>query len=424
MSSAFGTALSALTADSTAIDVVGNNLANLNTTGFKASEIGFSDVMSQSLGVGTDNSQIGMGVNQISTSQNFTQGSLTTTSGPLDAALQGNGFFVVKDSAGNQLYTRDGSFQLDANGNLLTASGQNVEGWSAVNGVVNANGAVSNISLPVGSVMPPATTANMSMNVNLDSQTAANGTFSAPIQVYDTLGTAHTLTVNYTETGPGAWTYTVTIPNSDEANPVAGTTSTTLATGQLGFDASGNLTTPVPAVPPALNAPVPVTTGAAALADGANLSINWNLFNSAGTPTITQYAGASAMSNPTQDGYAAGQISSFGIQTGGLIVASYTNGQQVTMGQLAVASIANPTSMLQVGNNNLQASAATAQAAIGAAGSGGRAAIVGGALESSNTDMAAQFTQLLTYERSYQAASRVITTSDQLAQDTVALVQA
>jgi flagellar hook protein FlgE len=128
------------------------------------------------------------------------------------------------------------------------------------------------------------------------------------------------------------------------------------------------------------------------------------------------------MSSPTQDGFAAGQVSTVSIQNGGLVVAKYTNGQQVTLAQLAVASIANPTSMVQVGDNNLQATAATAQAALGAAGAGGNGTIEGGALEASNTDMASEFTKLLTYERSYQAASRVITTADQLTQDTVNLI--
>jgi flagellar hook protein FlgE len=128
------------------------------------------------------------------------------------------------------------------------------------------------------------------------------------------------------------------------------------------------------------------------------------------------------MSSPTQDGNAPGQVSQVSIQNNGLIVANYTNGQQVTLGQLAVAAIANPTSLVQVGDNNLQASATTAQPAIGAAGTGGRGQIEGGSLESSTTDMAAEFTQLLTYERSYQAASRVISTSDQLTQETVNLI--
>jgi flagellar hook protein FlgE len=411
MASAFSTALSALNADSTAIDVVGNNLANLNTNGFKASTVDFSDLIAEQLGTGSGNGQVGMGVGQVMAVQDFTQGSITTTNGALDAAIQGNGFFVVTDSNNTQLYTRDGSFQLDANGDLLTATGQNVQGWTATNGVVNTNGAPGNITLPVGSVIAPSATTTMSMNVNLDSSTATNGTFAAPIQVYDSLGTAHTLTVTYTETAPNAWSYAVTIPAAD----LPANANTTVASGTLTFDANGNLTAPPAGTPVAIAIP--------ALADGAAaMNVNWSLYNSAGTPELTQYAQTSGMSSPEQDGNAAGQVSQVSIQNNGMIVADYTNGKQVTLGQLAVASIANPTSLVQVGNNNLQAAASTAQAAIGAAGTGGRGQIQGGAVEASNTDMAAEFTQLLTYERSYQAASRVITTSDTLAQETVNLV--
>lgn len=411
MSTAFSTALSALNADSTAIDVVGNNLANLNTTGFKASTVEFSDLMAEQLGVGTGNGQVGLGVGQIASVQGFTQGSITNTGGALDAAIQGNGFFVLMDSNNNQLYTRDGSFQLNANGLLQTATGQNVQGWMATNGVVNPNGPTSDITVPVGSTIAPSATLNMSMTVNLNSGTPANGTYSAPIQVFDSLGQAHTLTVTYTETAPGAWSYAVTIPAAD----LTSGGNTTVASGNLTFDANGNLTSPA--------AGAPIAISATGLADGANdLNINWNVYNSAGAPQLTQYAQASAVSNPKQDGFAAGQISSVSIQNGGLVVADYSNGQQVTLAQLAIGSIANPTSLMQVGNNNLQASAATAQVAIGASGAGGNGTIQGGSLEASTTDMAAEFTHLLSYERSYQAASRVITTADQLAQETVNLI--
>jgi flagellar hook protein FlgE len=412
MGTAFNTALSALNADTTAIDIVGNNLANLNTTGFKSSSVDFSDVMSEQLGAGSGNGQVGLGLAQVQSVQQFTQGSVTNTGGALDAALQGNGFFVVNDpTSGQQLYTRDGSFTLNSSGVLTTQTGQDVQGWMAVNGVVTPNGPTSNITVPVGSTVAPAATANMSLTVNLDSATAANGTYSSPIQVYDSLGQAHTLTVTYTEAAPGSWTYNVTIPQNDV--PAGG--SNIVATGALGFDASGNLINPAAGAPIAIAVP--------ALADGANpMAINWNVFNAAGTGQITQYAQASSTSNPTQDGFAAGQISNVAIENGGLVVANYTNGQQVTVAQLAVASIANPTSLSQVGNNNLAATAATAQAAIGASSAGGNGAVEGGSLEASNTDMATEFTQLLTYERSYQAASRVITTSDQLAQETVNLI--
>ena len=415
MLSSFNTALSALSADSTAISIIGNNLANLNTTGFKASSVDFHDMMSQSIGAGSNSGQVGMGVGPVSSIQNFTQGSVNSTGGSMDAAISGDGFFVVKDANNNQLYTRAGNFQLDANGNLLTSTGENVQGWTAVSGAVNTNGAVGNITLPLSSVAAPAVTANMSMNVNLNSAVATTdpgAKFAAPMQVYDAQGTAHTLSVSFTKTDANTWDYKVTIPASDLA--VGGVTE--LATGTMTFDGQGNLLTPPPGTP----VPIPIAT----LADGAaDFSINWNLYDGAGVSSVTQFAtSVSGMSKPAQDGHATGQISKISIQNGGLVVANYTNGQQVTMGQLALASIANPTSLLQVGNNNLQASASTAQAAIGAAGTGSRGQIQGGALESSTTDMAAQFTQLLTFERSYQAASRVITTTDTLLQETVNLI--
>jgi len=413
MGTAFNTALSALNADSSAIDVVGNNLANLNTTGFKSSTVDFSELIAEQLGAGSGNGQVGLGVGQVAAVQDFSQGSITnvTTGGSLDAAIQGSGFFVVKDSNNNQLYTRDGSFQLNATGVLQTVTGENVQGWMAVIGVANPNGPTTNITVPVGSTIAPSATANMSMTVNLNSATAVNGTFSAPIQVYDSLGQAHTLTVTYTETAPGAWSYAVTIPAAD----LTAGGNTTVANGNLTFGPNGLLTAPA--------AGAPIAVAVAGLADGANnMAINWNVYNSTGTPLLTQYAQASALSNPTQDGFAAGQVSQVSIQNGGLVIANYTNGQQVTIGQLAVASIANPTSLLQVGDNNLEASAVTAQAALGASGTGGNGTIQGSSLEASNTDMAQEFTNLLTYERSYQAASRVITTSDTLAQETVNLI--
>jgi flagellar hook protein FlgE len=352
-------------------------------------------------------------VGQVAAVQDFAQGSINnvTTGGSLDAAIQGSGFFVVTDSNNNQLYTRDGSFELSSTGVLQTVTGQNVQGWLATNGVVNPNGPTTNITVPVGSTIAPSATANMSMTVNLNSATAVNGTFSAPIQVYDSLGQAHTLTVTYTETAPGAWSYAVTIPAAD----LTAGGATTVANGNLTFDVNGQLTAPAPGAP--------INIAVAGLADGANnMSINWNVYNAAGTSELTQYAQSSALSNPTQDGFAAGQVSQVSIQNGGLVVANYTNGQQLIVGELAVASIANPTSLLQVGDNNLQAAAATAQAAIGASGTGGNGTIQGSSLEASNTDMAQEFTNLLTYERSYQAASKVITTADQLAQETVDLI--
>lgn len=412
---AFSTALSALNAVSTAIDVVGNNLANLNTTGYKANEVGFHDLMSQSLGGIANATQVGMGVGQISTARSFLQGSIQTTNGATDAAIEGDGFFVVSDQSNQMLYTRAGNFQVDPMGNLITATGERVQGWSAVNGTLNPNGAIGDITLPLGAVVPATATTKMTLSINLDSRVATTdpgATFSTPIQVFDSQGAAHILTATFTKTGANAWDYAVSIPPSD----LSSGGQTTLNSGTLTFDGSGNLETPAASADPQ-------SIAIAGLANGASdMNIAWNLYDGSGNSTVTQFAQTSGASTPSQNGFAAGQILKISLQNSGILVANYSNGDQVTVGQVALASIRNPGSLIAVGNNNFQASAETAPPAVGAAYSGGRGQIVGGALESSTADIATEFTKLLTYERSYQAASRVITTSDQLLQETVNLI--
>jgi flagellar hook protein FlgE len=423
MFTAFNTALTALRANSTAVNVIGNNLANLNTTGYKASEVQFSDLMAQTMGTGSTRAQIGLGLGSVTTYREFTQGSVQTTNNPLDAAITGNGFFVVKGANNQQLFTRAGSFQVDTNGNLITATGEKVQGWSAVGGTVNPTGAVGNITVPLSANLAALPTTTMSMNVNLASSTPTTGTaasFSAPIQVVDAQGSSHTLTVTYTKTDVNSWKYSVTIPPQDltgydpKADPPAKPKE--VASGTLSFDDHGKLTSPD-------SKSDPIDIKIAGLGDGAaDMDIKWNLYDSAGNATLTQFDQASGVASTNQDGVAAGQISGVSIQDGGILVASFTNGQQSTIGQLALATITNPESLVAVGNNELAASAATSQPAIGTANSAGRGQIVGGSLESSTVDMAQQFTELLTVQRSYQASSRIITTSDQLLQDTVNLI--
>ncbi len=415
MISAFSTALSGLNADTTAINAVGNDLANLNTTGYKATDISFEDLVSQASNGGSSNSNVGLGVGNAITLSNYSQGSLQTASGPLDCAIQGNGFFVATNSQGGTEYTRDGTFSLNTNGELVTASGDAVQGWTAANGVVNTNGPIGNISIPVSTTVPASPTTTMSIAANLNSQVATTDTgavFSAPVQIVDSQGTDHTLTVTYTKTASNSWTYAVTIPATDLQ--AGGTTS--LASGTLTFDASGNLTSPAVA-----NGQIPVQIKG--FLDGASdQTVNWNLYDPSGNSTVTQFAAATGTSSIQQNGYQAGQISNVSMATGGMLVAKYSNGQQVTLGQLAVASITNPTSLSGVGNNMLQATAQTAPAAIGTANTGDRGQVEAGVLEASTVDIATEFTNLLTYQRSYQADSRVITTADQLLQETVNLI--
>src|SRR5579864_987727 len=415
MITSFSTALSALNADSTAIDVVGNNLANLNTPGFKTSVVSFHDLVTQSLGAGLDETQVGFGVARPITLQEFTQGAIQTTSAPLDAMVQGDGFFVVQASNGAQEFTRSGNFETDKSGNLLTATGQTLQGWVAgPNGVLNTNSPIGNIQIPVGTLQAPVATQNVSLNLNLNAggvPATATGTYSTGIQVYDSLGEAHTLTFTYTQsTTPGQWNYSISVPNSDVSSPF------TPVTGTLTFDSNGNLTSPAATDP----SPTIAVTG---LADGASdMNVNWNLYNGT-TPEVTQFDQPSAVASLAQDGSATATLQSVAIGNGGQILAQYSNGHQAVAGQLALATIRNPDSLIAVGNSNFQTSAETALPAIGVPGTGGRGTVLGGAVEASTVDIATEFTNLIIFQRGYEANAHVVTTVDQLSQDTINLKQ-
>ena len=421
MFTSFSTALSALDATSTAIDVVGNNLANLNTPGFKTSEVCFNDLVTQSLGAGLGETQVGFGVGEPLTIREFTQGAIQTSSGMLDAAISGDGFFVVENSQGQTLYTRAGNFQTDKDGNLLTAEGESVLGWTAIDpntGQVDTNGAIGKIVVPVGSLQPATATTQFSMEMNLNSGAAADATsdFSAPITVYDSLGTAHVLTLNFEKTGANQWSYQVTIPGADVTGGTAGTPfDITGASGTLTFDSSGQLTDPAPGSP--------ISFGITGLTDGAaDMNLTWNPYDSSGNGTITQFTDPSASSSSSQNGTPSAELVNVGMANGGQILAQYSNGNQVVVGQVAMASIRNPSTLIAQGQNDFLPSALTAAPSIGVPGTGGRGNITGGSIEASTVDIATEFTNLIVYQRDYEANAHVVTTADQLSQDTINLI--
>ena len=422
MFTSFSTALSALNADSTAIDVVGNDLANLNTPGYKATELCFSDLVTQSLGAGLGVTQVGFGVAQPVTETQYTQqGAIQTSGGLDDSAIQGDGFFVVANSAGNLEYTRAGDFKTDASGNLTTATGDYVQGWTAVDpttGQVDTNGPIGNIVVPVGTLKPPVATSQITASLNLNASAAADATseFTMPITVYDSLGNSHVLTLDFQNTGGNTWSYQATIPGADISGGTAGTPfDISGASGTLSFDSNGDLTSPAAGSPIAFTIP--------GLADGASdMNVSWNPYNSAGSSTITQFGQPSAYSATSQNGSPAVQLNQVGMGTGGQILAEYTDGSQVVVGQVAMASIRNPDTLIAAGSNNLTLSSLTANPAIGMPGTGGRGTIVGGSIEASTVDIASEFTSLIVYQRAYEANAHVVTTADQLSQDTINLI--
>jgi flagellar hook protein FlgE len=410
----FSTALSALSAHSTAIDVVGNNLANLNTPGFKTSVVSFHDLVTQSLGAGLGETQVGFGVGRPVTLRQFSQGAIQTTAGPMDAAIQGDGFFVVRMPGGGNAYTRGGNLQVDLAGVLTTSTGEKLQGWSGIgaNGEVDTNAPIGDIVVPVGALKAPSPTANVSLDLNLNAAASAGpppDVFSTSVEVYDSLGNSHNVSFTFTKSATAnQWDYSITVPDSDVTSPF------TPVTGSLTFDSNGKLTTPS-----ATDAsPVIAIPG---LANGASdMSITWDLFD--GTRgRLSQFSQKSAVSALTQDGSPTANLVRVGLADGGRVLAQYSNGEQVVVGQLAMAMVRNPESMIAAGNNNFQLSARSALPAIGLPGTGGRGTVLGGAVESSTVDIAREFTNLIVLQRGYQANSRVVTTADELSQETINL---
>jgi flagellar hook protein FlgE len=320
MSSAFSIALTGLEANSQGINTAGNNLANMNTDGFKETQIDFKDLFNESLGTGL---QVGLGVTSTYTNQIFSQGSIQVSESPYAAAIQGNGFFVVSNANESNLLTRDGNFVVTSQGVLQTQTGENVQGWTATSSGLNTTGPTGNITIPTGAALPPVATQNFAVNANLNAQAVAgtaNATFTTPIQVYDSLGNTHDLTITFTRSSTSAntWGYDITIPGADLAAGTSGQQQS-VATGSVSFNNDGSLSTA------GGTAAVPISiTG---LADGAaDLSINWNLFTN-GIGSLTQYAETSNSSGSTQDGNAPSEATSVSIQNGGQVVTTYSGGQ-------------------------------------------------------------------------------------------------
>jgi flagellar hook protein FlgE len=401
----FSTALSGLAANNTALDVVGNNLANLNTTGFKADSILFKDIMGQTSG----STVIGAGVATTGTSKQFTQGSIQPTAGPLDAAIEGNGAFVLRNGSGTTLYTRAGNFSFDGTGTLVTGTGEKVQGWSAVNGVLTTNGNVGDISITAIASKSPTATTKMSLDANLDASAPTGTKFSTPLQVVDSLGVTHILTYSFTKTGSNAWDYDISIPGEDLTGGTAGTPQS-LANGSLTFDSAGNLTAP------AAGAPVDVKTTTGLVSGANDLDMQWSLYAADGTSLLTQFSQTSAASSTSQDGIQAAQLTGIKLGDGGTLMATFSSGKQLAIAQIAVAAIGNPDSLISVGNNNFQVGTNTLTPTVGLPNTGNRGTILGGSLESSNVDLAREFTNLIIYQRGYQANAKVITSQDQIDQ--------
>jgi flagellar hook protein FlgE len=394
-------AVSGLRSHQAMMDVVGNNIANVNTAGYKSSAVVFEDLLSQVLkGAGSQNgnggtnpAQVGLGVRVADISTSFTQGTSQLTGRTTDLAIQGDGFFVVKN-AGQTLYTRAGNFTFDSGGTMVNPNGAVVQGWLAdSSGKVDTNSTPTGLKLPIGQILAPQRTQNVAIGGTVPADTAVGGSVVTSISVFDRQGTEVPLQVTWTKTAADTWT-------AAASTPAGAAGSTTVA-----FD-------------PATGVPTPSSlTVTPAGSFGGSITVD--LADS--TTPLREFAGKSTIAAVHQDGYTTGSLQSFTISQEGLISGAFSNGLTQPVGQVALAAFTNPAGLEKAGDTMYRTSVNSGVAQVGTAGGGGRGILSGGTLEMSNVDLSQEFTNLIVAERGFQANSRVITASDELLQDLVNL---
>lgn len=418
--------VSGLTAEGGALGVVGDNVANTNTIGFKQSRAIFADV----LGAAVGSKEAGGGVALARKQQIFAQGALVNTGQATDVALAGDGFLVVKgnvDGIDGQYYTRAGQLTLRSDGALVTPGGLAVQGYAS-DGKGGFSTAVGPIALPTTPI-PPKSTTSLQISANLDASAtpptdpwdpqnpSATSNLSTSMTVFDSLGNAHVVDVYFRSNGAGSWDYYALARGDEIAGGTPGINEE-IASGQLAFDANGALVSHTPT-----GGGAPSFVGAApaqpltfdfgtAIADGGT-----------GLEGVTQFGSPSSVSAQSQDGYASGSLSGVKIDGNGVVSGIYTNGKTIPVGQLAVAKFASNDGLARAGQNLWTATNESGEAALGAVGTGGRAALVAGSLEQSNVDITAQFVQLIAHQRAFQANSKTVTTADQMLQELMTIKQ-
>lgn len=405
---AFQQGLSGLNAASKNLDTIGNNVANASTVGFKSSQAVFADVYASSLS-GAGGLQIGIGTKVDAVRQQFTQGNITVSSNPLDIAINGGGFFRLSDN-GSVSYSRNGQFQLDKNGFIVTADGKHLTGYTVAAGGVLNTGSPADLQINTADLIPAATTTT-DMVLNLDSRvsnlSAAAFNLTDPstyhsstaVSVYDSLGNAHTLTTYFVKTAANTWSV---FGANDGVQIGAG------ALGVLNFRPDGTIDTTTTTLPFAVST---------AVSTGATTPLAFNL-DFTGT---TQFGATFSVNALTQDGYTSGRLSGFNIGSNGDVLARYTNGQSSRLGQVVLANFANPQGLQPLGNNVWAESSDSGAPLVGAPATGGLGVLQSGAVEDSNVDLTAELVNMITAQRVYQANAQTIKTQDAVLQTLVNL---
>ena len=406
--------LSGLSGASNALDVIGNNIANANTVGFKSSTAQFADMYANSVATSV-NTQIGIGTQISSVQQSFGQGTINTTNNALDVAINGNGFYQMSNN-GVITYSRDGTFQRDKNGFIVDSHGRNLMGYNATAGGVINTAATVPLQAPTSNLAPTATT-KITGQFNLNSQDKVPATtpfsaidsttynYSTSIQVYDSLGGAQQVDMYFVKSATaGQW---------EAYAGVHGQPTTDL--GAVTFNTSGQIASTTPVAPVTgstgqFQFTIPAT-GGSATPQPLTLDLN-------GT---TQYGGKNGVNNLAQDGFASGTLTTFSIGADGRLTGNYSNGQTQTLGQIALANFNNPNGLTNLGGNQYAETSASGVPQISAPGSTNHGVLQGSALENSNVDLTAQLVNLITAQRNYQANAQTIKTQQAVDQAVINL---
>ena len=395
------------------MDVIGNNIANVNTVAYKSSRVTFEEAFAQlvqgasrppgdsaNVSGGVNPVQVGLGMNIGSIDLLFTQGNLESTGVTTDLAIQGDSFFVVSDGT-QKYYTRSGNFQLDANGRLVASThGFIVQGKLAENGILTDE--ITDITLPFGQKSSANPTSTMSLAGNLDASASVGDTRDTTITTYDAVGAEHEVTISFEKTSDTEWAYSI---SATDGAVVSGDT------GTLTFDNQGRLTAPVPSTDFVFTP----DSGA------ANVEISIDFGDEDAINGLSQFAAPSTAVLKEQDGYTMGDLERVSIDNTGTVTGAFTNGMTLTLAQVVLGDFNNPAGLIRAGDNMYQVSANSGAAVLGFVGEGSQSTITSGALEMSNVDLAQEFTSMITAQRGFQSNARVITTSDEMLQEVVSL---
>ena len=398
--------VSGLNVNSQALTVIGDNIANVNTTAFKGNRSSFANVLSQSL-AGTGSNEIGRGVEYWGTTALWSQGSIENTSNPTDMAINGAGFFLLRDNANANFYTRAGDFTFDRDGYLVNPDGLFVQGYEVT--AVQPDGSltlgnITDINVPRHSTTPPRATTQFTLDVNLNAEAANLETYATTVIVYDSLGNAIPVSLTFEKQAANDWDLSVSVPAGTTAAPGDASIDVTNYT----FDGTTG----------ALNNGSDPTITINNLVSGAgNLSLTWDLYSGPAGPSngdLTQYASPFMTTFQTQDGYTAGVLRGVSVDEEGVVTGSYSNGQLTPLYQVTLADFPNYYGINKMGSNLYAESRDSGQPMYGTPQTAKRGSISPSSVEMSNVDLAQEFVKMITTQRAFQANSRVITTSDEI----------